>query len=491
MKKTETGLLFFVICSIISYCIFLQFISPAFYESDSYYHVFVTRLIKDYGFHYQFPWAQFSTLKDFYADKDFLFHFISVPFLYLNSDIVTAGKYAVIFYDIVFILVYVFILRKYLSNYLAGYFLLLPFLSVTFTTYILDLRSFTLANILTILGIYFLIEKKPVRVFIICLLYALSHTSFITIVAFALICEAIRYIFHKEVFFKNIYIPVMGILFGCLIHPNFPNNFLYTHLCFLVEGYIKKGINLGFGEELFSFSTARVFIENFALFFSLNVIFWMAVYSRVKINFATAVWAACANFYIIFAFQSDRHWYPANILFFIFFAAYLKDWLAHKEKKAVSLKINIFIILYLLIAAAFLPAGLKNLKATIEYHTRVGAHYKKVGLWMKGHIPPAETVYHNNWNESAYFICFNPANNYIVVLDPMYMFYRYPGRYLFYRDLSLGKNAEPYKALKNVFKVKYGYTRKNNSFYLRLHNAPDEFKILYEDDLGVVFKLEP
>ncbi len=482
-------ILSFVILCIISYCIFLQLASPTFYESDSYYHIAVSRFIKDLGFHYKFHWAQLSVYKDYFSDSGFLFHLFNVPFLSLSNDIVMAGKYAIIFYNILFILVLVFILRKYLPDHLVSCFLLLPFLSATFTTYFLYLRSVSLANIFTILGIYFLINKKLAGLLIISLLYPLTHISFPTILIFALVCEIIRYVFHKEFYFRNVYVAAIGIMVGCFIHPNFPNNFIYLHFLYSTADYLKKGIDLGLGSELFSYPTARVFLENFALFFTINIILWMAFLSRVKISFTTAVWAACANFYLALAINADRYWYPANALFFIFFAAYTKDWIESKKPAKTAGKINAFIVAYAVIAVIFLPASLNSLRANMELNTKMGVHYKKAGLWMKDNIPAGETIYHNYWSDPDYFICFNPKNDYLVVLDPVNMYYRYPRIFLLYRDLSRGMINKPYEALKEVFKVKYGYTRNDNFFYVRIKKSRNQFKILYEDDLGIIFKL--
>jgi hypothetical protein len=281
----------------------------------------------------------------------------------------------------------------------------------------------------------------------------------------------------------------MGSMLGCFIHPNFPNNLLYLHLQFLVISYVRKGMDLGLGSELYSYPTMRVFIENFAVFFTLNIMLWIAFFARKRISFPTAVWFACSNFYLILAFSGDRYWYPANILTFIFFASYLKDWINNREWSKLSLKIIFFIALYLIAIIAFFPAGIESLKANIDLNTKLGNHYKNVSIWMKKNIPMGETVYHNNWSDPAYFICFNPNNNYLVVLDPVYMYYRYPETYLFYRDLSRGQIANIYGALKEVFKTTYGYTTKDNLFYMRIKKDPNHFKILYDDDLGIVFKL--
>lgn len=489
-KLSEGVLLASAACCVFAYCIFLQFIAPVFYESDSYYHIAVSSFMKNFGWHYNFHWAQFSVYKDFFADKDFLFHLSTVPFLALSNDPVIAGKFAILFYNFFFISAFIFILKKYLPSYLAACFLLLPFLSTTFTLYLTYLRSYTLANIFTFLGIYFLIKKKWPGVFFISLFYALTHTSFFTIVVFAFVCEIIRWLFYKDFFRRNIYSAVLGVILGCLIHPNFPNNLLYVHLQFLVINSANKGLDLKLGSELFSFPAARVFIENFAVLFSLNLVLWAAFFSKKRISFSTAVWFACANFYLLLALSANRHWYAVNILFFIALASYLKDLKGERPWGEFNRKINFFILGYLILILFYFPGAIKNLAGNIDRSIRLGNHYKDVSFWMKTHIPPGQLIYHNYWSDPSYFLCFNPNNDYLVVLDPFYMYHRYPELYLFYLDLSKGNVDNVYDSLNNIFKVNYGYTRKDNLFCAKVMNDPSRFNILYEDDLGIVFDLK-
>ncbi|MBP7088781.1 MAG: hypothetical protein KBB01_05745, partial [Candidatus Omnitrophica bacterium] len=56
-----------------------QFTSPTFFGIDDYYHIAVANFIKNYGPKYEFRWAQLSTFKDLFSDKDFLFHILIIP----------------------------------------------------------------------------------------------------------------------------------------------------------------------------------------------------------------------------------------------------------------------------------------------------------------------------------------------------------------------------------------------------------------------------
>jgi len=476
-----------VIFTFISYFAFLQFSSKSFFGIDDYYHVAVADFIKDFGYNYDFRWAQFSTFKDMFSDKDFLFHLFIIPFLYLSDNIITAGKYAIIFYNLLFIIAYLIILRRYIPLYFASLFLLFPLASITFSIYFTYLRPATLANIFTIIGIYLLINKKWVKLSVLALFYPLAHISFFTLVIFALLCETIRYVAKKEFFFRNIYVVIIATILGCFLHPNYPNNYLSIHLNgILVPFYTLTGVKLDFGGEFNTLPTKMVLMQNIMLFLIFNAIIWIKFLTKTKVSFSTLVWWGCTSFYLVLAFIGNRYWYTTNVLFFIFFASFLKDW--RGEKKWT---ISIPFVLCICIFVAVFSFRLKTLGEHSKERTSMNIHYEKVARWMNKNIPAGQTIYHAYWSDSPAFICLNPKNNYMVVLDPIYMFYRYPKEYIIYQDLRKGKVSNPQEAFRKLFRTDYGYTRNNNSLYLQIKEDSQNFKILYEDDLGIVFQVLP
>ena len=62
--------------------LFLYFHSNAtFADPDSYYHTKIALLIRDTGIVQDFPWLQFTVLKEYYIDHHFLYHVLLVPFV--------------------------------------------------------------------------------------------------------------------------------------------------------------------------------------------------------------------------------------------------------------------------------------------------------------------------------------------------------------------------------------------------------------------------
>ncbi|MDP2922631.1 MAG: hypothetical protein Q8O30_02775 [Candidatus Omnitrophota bacterium] len=489
-KKLSSLILALTFAFVLFYNIFIQFLSPALYEGDSYYHVAVANFIKNFGPRYEFRWAQFSTFTNSFSDKDFLFHVFIIPFLYLTNNILLAAKLAVVFYNALFLLVYAFIIRKYIPNLLAACLLLYLIFSFNFSIYFLYLRPATLANIFTILGIYFLINKKWVKLFILSLLYPLAHISFFMIIVFAVVCEAVRYILTDEFFFKNIYFATIGSLLGCFLHPNYPHNWTSIYLnAYLVPLYSIKDIGFDFGGELFSYSLKKAIIDNFALFFTFNIVLWMLFIKRIKVSLSTLMWWGCTNVYMIFSFLSNRNWYTTNVLFFIFFASYIKDWLSLKERKEALSKIRISIITYAFVFLLFIAFSYKEVTRSVRQMVTLSSSYERFGNWMKLHIPEGETIYHSSWGDSPYFICLNPKNNYFVVLDPIYMFAYSPEKYKLYTDLKKGKIDKPSEVLSKTFKVKYGFVRQKTKLSRLIKEDHTHFKVLYDDGWGIVFEV--
>jgi hypothetical protein len=472
------------------YVVFLQFMSPSFYDPDSYYHIAVSDFIRHYGLRYPFDWAQFSVFKTNFSDKDILPHILNLPFLFFTNNLVLAGKYAFILYAGLFFWAYVAILRKYLPYSLAAGFLLLLFTSSSFTVYFLQLRPFTIANILMILGIYFLIRKIFIGVFIVSLLYTWSHISFLTLIVFALVCEMLRSRFEQEFFLKNIYAATAGVVVASLLHPNFPNNLLSFYLNgILVPLYSLSGTNVEFGSELMALGSNVILIANAALFAGLNIVFWCSLGTKRKLTLATAMWFAALNMYLFLGAFGNRHWYQANVLFFIFFASWLNDYVQGANWGDFLRRSRFVIIGYAIVVLIFFAPATKQTKQFMDYSSEKNRNLEVVGRWMSLVIPPGKTIYHSYWSDSPYFLCLNPKDKYIIVLDPIYMLWPYPREYALVKELMLGKVAKPEVAINKIFKADYGYVHKSEPLYRQVVGSPQYFKIIYEDIEGAVFEL--
>ena len=468
-------------------CIF-QFLSPTLYGIDGYYHIKVASLIRTQGLHFDFPWAQFSTFVNSFGDKDLVLHLLSLPFTGV-ADIVTAGKLAVIFINIIFIAAFIFVLKKYLSNSTASLFVLIPFLSTFFFVNFLLLRPATLVTVINILGVYFLIKKQWVKTAFLSFLYPLTHISFPLMIIFAFVCESVRYFNQKEFFFRNIAAVIAGVSLGCVLHPHFPNNLLVFYLnAILVPVHLLGNSFIDFGSSLLAPTTKYVLFANFIPILMLAFLIWDRFTSQIKLSLSTLVFLAITCLYIFLSFISGRFWYQIQIFIVIFAASYLRDSLSSGRKIDFrKLSSKIAVIFCLIIVIIYSLWSLENTFSEIQRWTNHNTHYELTAKWMNDNIPNDEIIYHTYWKDAAYFFCLNPENNYIVILDPIFMFYRSPDDYLKYRRLKNGLDSTPHKTIKNMG-IRFGYTMKNSKLYLQIRENPN-FTIIYEDSYGIVFKI--
>jgi hypothetical protein len=133
--------------------------------------------------------------------------------------------------------------------------------------------------------------------------------------------------------------------------------------------------------------------------------------------------------------------------------------------------------------------GAKLTKQFMDFSSERSSRFEHVGRWMALAIPPGKTIYHSYWSDSPYFLCLNPKDKYIDVLDPIYMIWPYPREYGLLKELSLGKVDKPAAAISKIFKADYGYVHKSEPLYRQVLSSPQYFKIIYEDIEGAVFEL--
>ncbi len=472
--------------------IWIQFWTPTLYGADGYLHIRMAKFIKDYGLKYDFHWARYSTFAKNFSDKDLLYHLLLIPFTNF-SNIFFGAKLSSILFAIIFFIAFFFVLRTYSIKPLIPLFLIAVLLSDRFFYLLLWPRPMIFVITLTILGIYFLIEEKLWSVFIVTIIYCLSHVSGPYMFLYALLTESTRYLNTKRFNLKSIGIVVLGIVASYLIHPNFPNNILVFYLnAILVPIYaVKWGLELG--AEFFPISTREYLLSYPFLVLAIILILFIAVILRPKATLKTQVFLFHSSIYFIFSFLSQRyiaHGYP---LILLSLASYVQDYFKDEAKSFLHLK-NIFRSIIIFLCGSGLIFGIytyKNLRQFAFVSKVFDSHYEVVGRFLQQNAPKGELIFHTNWSDSQYFIGVNPENDYLVTFDPMYMFYYDRKLYNLYRDVSFGRTKDPYNILKYTFKVNYGYAGKNYFGGLIEQLRKDgRFKVMAEDNLGLIFKIE-
>ena len=464
----------------------IQFQIPTLYGTDGYLHIRMAQFTRELGFRYDFHWARYSIFNTHFADKDFLYHVLLVPFTYFR-DIFFGAKVAAFLFASALLIVFWFIAGKYTHRKVVPFLLVAFFLSPIFLKGISYTRPITLSIILNILAIHFIINKKYFALFIISVLYNLSHVTGPAIIFFAFLIETIRYLDRRDFYLRSIYASLLGTVVGFLIHPNFPNNIrIFFYNSILVPIYSASGKVLQLGAELYGISGKTLLFNYTMVIFIFSFLMIAAIMNfKVKTRFETKAFFAISIFFTLFSFTCQRSLMHGYLIILIMGGCYVTDYIksANKFNRAWLIPLLIFYII--------LAGNTYNVTKQIGRQTyAINLHCEGVGRYMKQVIPKGEIIFHAPWSESAYFIALNPKNDYFVVLDPIFMYKWNRDFYGLYNSVCRGLNPDPYNVFVKYFKIRYGYISKiyNGRLYMQVRNDP-RFQLLYEDAYGILFKI--
>ena len=475
--------------------LFIQFSTPTLFGADGYLHIRMARFLQDLGPHYDFHWARYSTFTDHFADKDFLYHLLLIPFTYFPNMFfgmkVSAAVSAVALY-----LVFWWMLNRYCpAKALIPLFLVMFLCSGPFLAGLAQARNLGLVIGLTMAFTHCLITKNRWALFLIAMVYALSHVSGPYLLLFAFLGEGVRRVNEGEFSWTTIGTVALGLAAGFLTHPNFPNNILVFYLNGILVPVFALKWGLELGAEFFPVDTRDFVLGYPFILIGLLAVFAMATQRTGRVRTSTQIWMAIAGFFFIFSFFSQRYLLHAYPMMLVAFAGYTSDWWQARER-FVWLKNHrrALAAAVLAVAAAFGAIGIHTYKEACERvmtEKIYNQHYERVGAWMNEHLPAGEVVFHANWSDSQFFIGTNPKDDYFVTLDPIYMYYWNPRLYNTYRDIAFGRHPDPYRALSKIFKARYGYVSKNYfSGLINQVRADPRFEVMGEDGLGLVFRLK-
>jgi hypothetical protein len=479
----------------IAVIILAQFSIPTLFSADGYLHIRMAQFLKEWGPHYDFHWARYSVFARNFADKDFLYHVLLIPFTFFPNIFFGAKVSAALFTAALYLIFWWMLARHCRQKYLIPPFLIAFLCSAAFLQSLSQPRNMIIIIALTLLFTDALIKKNQWALFTITCVYALTHVSSPYLLLFALLGEGVRFANEREFSRESIVTVSLGLVAGCLMHPNFPNNLLIFYLNGILVPIFALKWGLELGAEFFPIDTRDFVLSYPFILIALLLLIALGATQTKKARTSTQIWLAITGFFFIFSFFSQRYLAHVYPLVLISLASYLSDWLAAREG-LTALRQNKYLRAAGIIAGLllFILLGLhtyKGFRQRLVSERIYNGHYEAVGALMSRHIPAGEVIFHANWSDSQYFIGLNPKDDYFVTLDPIYMYYWDKNLYNLYRETAFGRAADPYAALKNIFKVNYGYVGKNYFSGLIAQIRPDpRFEVMAEDGLGLIFRVK-
>jgi len=412
----------------------IQLAIPYPLDDDTAYHFSVARLIGEHGILQSFPWTRFSWQFDHYADKEFFFHLLFVPFTGLGYEtasrvVGTLGGTSV--------LVTLFLILKAEKTKFAGFWALLPLGTTIFLYRFCQVRPHLFSIALAMLLLWAYCRRRLLLLFLAGLLYPLFYVAFWQIPLLLVVAaEGGRLLAGERCRWQPPVVLVAGIMAGVALHPN-TWNLLQINWIHMTDILFRNAwgelVEFNLGEEFEAFSPSgwlkEMTVPTLALVLAARGGWLGRRENRLQSAFTLAM-----LLFLLLTLRTNR--FLEYLVPFVVLSLALtsqdrgKGWL-----------------LPAFAAASFcwtLLTGIPLLQYIISTQPRIWQMDKEVGRIIRREVPVGGAVFTCGWEYTGTLMVEAPDRNYLVALDPTLLYKRDPELYdLWYRTM---KDAPPSSA---------------------------------------------
>lgn len=416
----------------------IQAEKPEIIDIDAYYHVAAARILSERGALTEFPWTSESIWRERYADKEFLFHALLVPFLGAEGrpgpKALTALLGALV----------LSLFALLLSRLGVPWPWLWPALLLCAGPWFLLRLSITrphLLSILLCLGIAgCLTGRRRAALLLLSALFPWCYTAFHLPLLLALLFVLAVRLSGGAWSWREPALAAAGTLFGALLHPQ-AANLLFLWWAQNVQNpafaLADSGVSLNQALELRSPTGRMLLWENGAILLAGGGATLFALLRGVRARADTAFWLLLSGGFFLLYLNNRRfvEYWP----FFSLGAAalMLRDggirelfaaWAARRKPKAAA-AMGLSLILLCSVLSASLMLGQRLVGSMSVPALREEAR------WLAQRASPGELVFTGNWDDTPYLLYYAPGLRVLVTLDPTFMVARDAGAYRIWREL--------------------------------------------------------
>lgn len=519
LRENKTWLAYLFIF-VFSFCLLLYLqANPSFADPDSFYHVKMAQLIRDHGIVKDFPWLQFTVLKDYYTDQHFLYHVLLIPFVTLLNPIIGA-KLATVMLGSLLVILFCRLLN-YFKVKLALIFSLILLLITPFTFRISLVKAPSTSILILILAIYLIFRHKYLWLFLLSFIYVWTYGGFLLILVFAGLYSIVglladlmsrfkaraRHVSEGNIFsriFKNKNIKLFfsslgGVLAGLVINPFFPNN-LYFYWHQLVKiGIINYQKIIGVGNEWYPYKFIEL-VSNAVLLSIILVITLILFFINYKKQSRRSVMLFFIFIFFLLLTLKSRRYVEYYVPFALLFGAFsLNDsltiinwrltWQSFLQFYFRRKVLTTVILVYILVTIPTII--LRDINSTKRDLDGGSPYYKfqKSSQWLVANSQPGDIVFHSSWDEFPVLFYHNAKDYYIIGLDPTFMYDYNKDLYWKMVDITTGKPVDNLSdVLTNDFKASFIFVEINHTGMNNNIKNNTDFTEVYRDEEAIIYK---
>ena len=448
--------LLLVILATAAVVVYAQAPAAGLYGYDGPFHIKFSQWMRLHGISSQFPWWQETFLKDRFADKDFLYHVLLIPFSY--GDLSSGGKaasltFAVAMYTALFLsLVWLKVRTP------AAWTLALLASSVTLLYRGGLLRSHVLAIGLALAGTAAILRSHRAGIALLSAAYALAHIAWHLLPGIALIHDAVSSAMSRRPRFTATAWSLAGTAAAVLVNPYFPNNlrlWYVQNVRVLGMAWSPSAPDLHLGMEFLPGRPWHLLYYNLGpvvLTVAGVALLWLGrpgvrepeqEGARSMVDTAT-LGLLCLGF-LGLCFLSGRFvelWAPFSAMF--------------AAVAFTRARLQIPRPILAATAVVFVALGTMSIAETRRIIGEdPGPIFLPCASWIRDNVPSAETVFTTDWDEFPDLFFTAPEQRYLVGLDPTFMYVTDPDRWRMWRRVAEGEAADIYTPIREVFGCRF------------------------------------
>lgn len=520
IAKNQFILYLLVFCLAFFVYLWLQS-SPTFLDPDSFYHLKMAKLIaENHGPIINFPWLQYTVLKNYYVDHHLLYHVMAIPFIKIFGDFIGFKLYTAIL-STFFILLSYAIFKKYRIKF-AEIFILIMVFAPAFLFRISLAKASAFSLIFLFSGIYGIFKKKYWLLFIISFFYVWAYGGFLLILVMAgiyVFADACRKAFLSGLvgcknklfgFFRQlvntedlkiIIAILLGNALGLIINPYFPQNLSFYWQQIIQIGLINYRGPVNVGGEWYPYPPLELLGDMGAvlIFAVIGFTIFFVFYKKQKTE--SIFFLITSLFFLALTLKSKRY-VEYFVPFLVYFSAFattfglqginIREFFASiKDKGRGFSKLFTAAIIYLVIIIPLIM--IKDAYITRQSFEGGISFQRFAGIsrYLEEKTRQGDIIMHTSWDDFPMLFYYNSKDYYIIGLDPTFMYKYNPDLYNLYADITMAKKSDHlYPEIKENFKASFFIVNSGREMLEKNLQSDGNFIKVYEDADGEIYKLK-
>jgi hypothetical protein len=497
--------------------------NPTFLDPDSFYHLKMTKLIAEQGPVINFPWLQFTVLKEYYIDHHFLYHVAGIPFVKLMGDFTGYKFYTILLNTLLIFGLYLFLKKEKIRW--AEFFILILLSSQGFIYRISLAKASAFSLIILFLGIYCLFKRKNIWLFLVSWLYVLSYGGFLLIWAitcFYILADSLYQAFivqrpERLKLFKRFWLGIKnifsaqnlkiglasfsGVIIGVVFNPYFPKNLNFIWEQLVQIGLINYIGKVNVGGEWYPYKLPDL-LQNVGITFIVFVFALFIFFITIKKQKASSIFFFLTTlFFLGFTLKSKR--YVEYLMpFMAFFVAYaytfslanIHVWQKFNHYRKMNKIIAALLYTLILLVVIFFPMVMVKDISSVYRSFRRGIAFNEfagISQYLINNSQQGEIIMQTDWDDFPMLFYQNSKNYYIVGLDPTFMYNYDPKLYQLFADITMAKvSTELSQKVKANFNASYFIVDKDRDQLNKYLQADSGFVKVYEDSDAWLYQVK-